>query len=460
MRAILSLVLAYGATPPLRILAIAGIAVILLSFATLAILPQSTWTLMIPLAGAFAFFLGSALMPLIFGQLAQGRQIYVLPFGRLKLLTSVYVTVTLVALPTPLLEFIGSHYALNLQTQELHGATASHIAIGMAVIERSRLGAYQNFWLTLTGSFLVTSGLYLTLWFITRQRSIAGYVKGLLVVLFMMYSPGRLLTRFSITPGGSLMQISSVFLIFGVGFLSWPQWQATRLRLHAVFEKLGSRLLHRSPLGREADVVLGTSNPWLLIAAQVVPIVFASTIGFYSAAIWLFYLTIFSTVAGAIACHAAERSRILWLRGEWSRSDLFTIVERSFWRHNSFVLGSLIALMIGIGSYASLPVVLLAAGLPLLLISTVLSTYLGLMVTRSLRIPEALLAVIVMLALMSVAVLAARSESSKDIALVAALEVFLALAVVPLRSAAKSRWASIDWLLCRADRAARMRAAA
>ncbi len=27
--------------------------------------------------------------------------------------------------------------------------------------------------------------------------------------------------------------------------------------------------------------MLGTANPWFLIAAQIVPIVFASTIGFY-----------------------------------------------------------------------------------------------------------------------------------------------------------------------------------
>jgi general stress protein CsbA len=218
--------------------------------------------------------------------------------------------------------------------------------------------------------------------------------------------------------------------------------------------------LTRQVTGREIDLMLGTSNPWLLIAAQVVPIAFASTIGFYSKAVWLFYLTIFSVVAGGIACQAAERSRVLWLRGNWSRGELFLQVERSFWRHNSFVMGALIALMVGIGSYAELPVSLLAVGLPLLMLSTVLSTYLGLMVTRGMRLAEGVLAVIVMLALMAVAVVAARANGeTHDILIVASIEVVMAVAAIVLRSVAKARWENIDWMLCRPDRAFRTRAA-
>ena len=109
--------------------------------------------------------------------------------------------------------------------------------------------------------------------------------------------------------------------------------------------------------------MLGTPNPSLLIAAQVGPIGIASRIGYDTPSVWLYYLTIFSTVAGAIAGQAAERTRALWLRGDWSREVLFTQVERSFWRHNSYVLGSLLLLMVGIGSYAGFSVTLLAAGL-------------------------------------------------------------------------------------------------
>jgi hypothetical protein len=462
MKAVIRLVMTYAlGTRVLRGFTIAGIAMIVLASFLLEYLPQPVWMLWMSFWGAAAFFIGSALMPVIFGRMARGRLIRVLPHGRAKLLASVFIMVTVVALPLPLLELIGSHLAMiQHHQQELRGATTAHIAIDAAAMERFRRGSIENFWWTLTGSFFTTVGLYLTLWFITSQRSIAGYAKGLLVILFMMYVPSQQLRDLSTTMRGSLIQIATFCFLFGAGFLLWPRWQA--LTLGWRFAPLASigRVLGRPVAGREADLVLGTANPWLLIGVQVVPILFATTIGFYSPAVWLFYLTIFSTVAGAIACHAAERSRVLWLRGGWSRADLFVLVERSFWRHNSFVLGSLIALMVGIGSYAALPISLLAAGVPLLLISAVLSTYLGLMVTRSMRFAEGALAVVVMLALMAVAIIAARSGgSSKDIVIVVALEAVLTVAALALRSAAKSRWARIDWMLCRPDRSLRVRAA-
>jgi hypothetical protein len=460
MKTVLRLVMTYAlGTRVLRAFSIMGLATIALSFLLLMYLPQSNWMLALAFWGAASFFLGSALMPLMFGRMARGRLVRVLPAGRAKLLASVYITVAIVALPTPLLEFVGFRQATNLYIRNAH-LTTIQIAMHAAGIEKMRQGAIQSFWLTVTASFLTTVGLYLTMWFITSQRSLAGYVKGLLVILFMMYVPSHQLNQYSQTMAGSFIQIGTVCVVFALGFLLWPKWQARALRWHIAPLAVLTRILKRSVAGREADLVLGTANPWFLVGAQIVPIVFATTIGFYSPAVWLFYLTIFSTVAGAIACQAAERSRVLWLRGGWSRTDLFVLVERSFWRHNSFVLGSLIALMIGIGSYAALPLSLLAAGLPLLLISTLLSTYLGLMVTRSLRLAEATLAVVVMLALMAVAVIAARSDgSSEGILVVIALEALLALAALGLRSAAKSRWSRIDWMLCRPDRSLRARAA-
>jgi hypothetical protein len=123
-------------------------------------------------------------------------------------------------------------------------------------------------------------------------------------------------------------------------------------------------------------------------------------------------------------------------------------------------MGALIALMIGIGSYTSLPVSLLAIGVPLLMLSTILSTYLGLMVTRGLRFAEGALAVMVMLALMAVAVLAARANGgTQDLVIAAGAEVGLAFVAVVIRSAARARWENIDWMLCRPDRALRARAA-
>jgi hypothetical protein len=458
MKAVVRLVLTYAlGTPVLRVFSAVGAVLILLSFALSDYL-QSDLLLVAPFVGATAFFLGSALMPLMFGRMARSHLIRVLPWGRVKLLVSAFITVAIVALPLPLF-LVCQLFQVDHYYAHLSHAGAHHHVPGAATIEKMRQGYIQNIWLTLTTAFLTTGWLYLTLWFITSQRSIAGYVKGLLVILFIMYGPMRQLSELSVTLKGSLTQIGIVWLLFSAAFLLWPRWKALSASWRRPQGDFAA-FLKRQVGGREIDLLLGSHNPWLLTSAQVVPIVFASTIGFYSPAVWLFYLTLFSTVAGAIACQAAERSRVLWLRGNWSRAQMFSVVERSFWRHNSFVLGALIALMVAIGSYTALPVLLLAAGLPLLALGTVLSTYLGLMVTRGLHFAEGSLAVVIMLALMAVAIVAARSQDrTDDILIVVAIEAALAVVALVLRSAAKARWASIDWTLCRPEHALRLRTA-
>ena len=396
-----------------------------------------------------SLFIGSALMPLHFGRLARSHIIRVLPYGRVKLLVSAFVTVLVVAAPAPWLVY----YAYANATLP---ATATPEQLAKLLAYSEQLG-----WLTLTTTILTACWLYLALYFFTSQRSIAGLVKGLLVILILIVSPARKLQELSFTMAGSLTQIGLTWLVFGTGFLLWPRWKAYSARFHFAPAGAFGDFLRRQVSGREIDLMLGTANPWLLTFAQIVPIVIASTIGFYSQAVWLFYLTIFSTVAGAIAGQAAERSRPLWLRTRWARDELFSHVERSFWRHNSFVLGALIVLMIGIGSYAELPVSLLAAGLPLLALGTILSTYLGLMITRGLRWLDAVLAMAVMVSLMLIAVLAARADAvSHDLRTVVALEVGLAALALVFRGVARRRWARIDWTLCRPERALSARGAA
>lgn len=463
MNAVARLVLTYSfGTRILRGFSVAGFALMIASAVMLGQWAQSEWLLILPFIGVAMVFLGSALMPLMFGRMARSHLIRVLPWGRGKLLLSAFITVALVALPLPLVSLFAMNQAMDYYAiNGFYGGAAPHARPPSAeMLEAFRQRELQNFYVQLAGSFITTSWLYLSLWFITSERSLAGYVKGLTVILVVMFYPMHEITARSMTLQGSLTHIGVVWFVFGAGFLLWPRWKAfiATWRLRSL---VGARAsLRRQVSGREIDLMLGTANPWLLIAGQLVPIAFASTIGFYSAAVWLFYLTIFSTVAGAIASQAAERSRVLWLRGNWSRGELFSQVERSFWRHNSFVLGSLIVLMVGIGSYAGLPLSLMVLGLPLLMLSTILSTYLGLMVTRGLRLAEGALAVVAMLALMAVAVLAARAGGdAQSIRIVAGIEVLLALGAVVLRSVAQARWQNIDWMLCRPDRALRARVA-
>jgi hypothetical protein len=95
MKAVMRLVMTYAlGTRVLGVFGIAGIAIIMLSFVLVPIVPPSNAMLFLVFAGVTAFFLGSALMPVIFGQMARGRAIRVLPLGRLKLLASVFIIVT------------------------------------------------------------------------------------------------------------------------------------------------------------------------------------------------------------------------------------------------------------------------------------------------------------------------------------------------------------------------------
>ena len=97
------------------------------------------------------------------------------------------------------------------------------------------------------------------------------------------------------------------------------------------------------------------------------------------------------------------------------------------------------------------------AGLPLLVLGTLLSTYLGLMITRGLRWLEIVSGVGVMLSLMALAVLVARE--SVDLAAVIALEIALVVLAIVARFVARRRWTQIDWMMCRPDRAMTARGA-
>jgi hypothetical protein len=449
MKAVLRLIYTYfTCTPVQKTFSAIGIGLIAIAYVVLRMQPLSFFVGMLVLAGVASTFIGSAMMPLTLGRMARSHMAKLIPGARIKLLASALLTLLLVALPTPSL-FVMS-MLVSLGPPHIH-PTAAQIA-------QFHLGIIQTFWSSYATVTLFAAWLYVALWFITRKRNAVGFLQGLIVIAAVLLVPTRHIVEPNVQMWWDLTQCGLTLAGFSVLFLIWPQLRHAvgKLRLDRVFGYQAGR--SSRVRGREIDLLLGTSNPWLLAFGQLVPVLLAARIGYYSAAVWLFYLTIFSTVAGAIAGRAAERSRTLWLRGDWSRAQLFSQVERSFWRHNNYVLAILLILMVGIGSYAGLPVKLLATGVVLLILATVLSTYLGLMLTRGLRLAEAVLAVAVMMALMAVAILAARN--SDDVATVLGLELLLALAAWALRNVARSRWARIDWMQCRADRALSGRSAA
>jgi hypothetical protein len=277
------------------------------------------------------------------------------------------------------------------------------------------------------------------------------------VIVLVIFAPARDLRDLTMSLSWNLLQIAAIWTVFGAGFLLWPRFKAARARRERErFSGIVDALSGRTA-GREFDVVLGTSNPWLQVAALALPLILVSRFVGEFTAVWLYFLTIMSVVTGVISSQAASKSRALWLRGDWSRTELFTMVERSVWRHNGIVLGVLLLLTVGIGLYARFTSTLLINGLLLLVLGTLLSTYIGLLVTRGLRWLEIVASVAVMLLLMALAELVARENV--DLSAVHALEAGLAGVAVGLRFIARRRWTQIDWTACRPDRALAARGA-
>lgn len=445
MRSVARLVWTYFTGTPLnRGFTIGGLVLLLIACFVLSTQAQAVEMVWLAVLGQIALFIGGSLMSLMFGRLAQSHSIRILPYGRLKLLASAFITIVLVSAPAALLS--------PLAFVAGNAGSPSDLLKYPKLLEYS-IQMAQSF---LTGSILLTGWLYVAIWFVAGHRNAAGLFKGLVVVVILMFVPPREIDDLGLLVKWQLLQIAVIWVVFAACFLLWPRARAAYARRGRVPVE-GDGGDSRKIAGREFDLMLGTANPWLLVAALVLPSIIATRFIYQLPSVWLYFLTMFSIVAGAVAGQAAERSRALWLRGEWSREALFLQVERSFFRHNGIVLTSLLLFMVSIGVYAKFPATFLLAGLPLLVLGTVLSSYLGLMITRGLRGIEATLGVTVMVGLILVAMLAARREM--DIATVVEIEILLGIVALVFRAEARRRWLRIDWMLCRPDRALSARGA-
>lgn len=437
MRAVARLVFSYfHSTPMTRACTYIGIALAVISLYPLTNLPQSEHMLAFAMLGQLALFLGSTWMPLIFGRLAQGQAARLLPGVRVKLLASAMLTVALVALPAGLLTplafaaGVGGSFADLSKNPQLLSYT-----IDLA-------------WLTYTTVCIIAGWLYVVLWFLSSERNVAGVAKGLLIILFLMVVPASEIRELSAASGRNVAQLAVAWTVFGVLFLSWPRlkpWIARWLPWRRSNKASSGRAA-----GRETDLLLGTANPWPLVAALALQVAILSRLSDAPPTIWLLMLVIFSIVTGAVAGQAAERSRALWLRGGWSRAQMFVAIEQSFWRHNSVVLGILLVLMVTIGSYAGYPLRLMAVGLPLMVVGTALTTYLGLLLTKGLRWPESVLGIAIVGGLICIPLFLVDHVANSVI--IAGIELLFAGVALALREFARRRWGRIDWTQCRPPR--------
>jgi hypothetical protein len=202
--------------------------------------------------------------------------------------------------------------------------------------------------------------------------------------------------------------------------------------------------------GTELDLMLGTTRPWIVALGQVIPIGIMVWIVPYSP-IWLVFLVTFSAISGAITSQAAARSRRLWLRYDWTREEIRRHVEWAFWRYNACSAGVLLALFIALGLYAQFDMRVMAHSLALIVLGSIVCTYLGLLITRGLGWFESMAGILTMAALTLAALSVARNEF--DTAL--ALEALLGGLAIVYRLMATARWVALDWMQCRFETPAR-----
>jgi len=394
---------------------------------------QETLLTLLPVAGLLCVVFGASLLPALFARLASSHYVYVLPYGRVKLLVSAFATLALVALVAALT--ITVYYY------------------------RSPLSLEPVFERAFVVSLLTASLLYVVLWVTGRSNSAMGLLVGSLAAIATLVLPIRFIAWPSRPLAMYWVAYALLWSVFAAGFLLAPRYKRALGGLKRTLLSRSAGATYDG--GGEIDFLIGTTRPWALALGQVIPVLIATYFlnGFRremapsAPSPWLFFLTILSILSGAVASLAATRSRGLWLRAHWTRAELFRRVEDAFWRHNSYALGVLLVMLVVVGTYFSLPTGMLAFGMGLLMLGTALSTYLGLMITTRIGWIDAALAVATMLALMLIAVYV--SAPSTPVAEIVAAEALLTAAALIFRHVARRRWASLDWMLCRADSSVR-----
>ena len=390
-------------------------------------LAAESFFFLLPVAGAVCFVFGASLLPALFARFAASHYLYVLPYGRAKLLASAFATIALTAL-----------FATGVIVMFYY---ETPLALGL-VLQRA-----------MAVSMITATLLYIVVWLTSRSGSPIGLLVGSFVTIATLVVP----LRFIMLPSSSLampwIACGVLWGAFAAAFLLAPRLKAPVGRLRHAFAALtGSS--YRG--GGEIDFLIGTARPWTLAAGQAVPIVIASYFMTAFAVMapsapspWVFFLTIISVTSGAVATLAATRSRALWLRARWTRAELFRHVEDSFWRYNCYTLGVLLALLVAIGDYLAIPTRVLGFGMALLALGSALSTYLGLIVTARINLADSVLAVVAILALMAAALYVCAPLTPTTT--IVALEAGLAVLTLIVRELARHRWSRLDWMLCRAE---------
>lgn len=441
MRAVARLIRTYfTATPLMRGLVVLGLVCVAIGMAGYLYVPfwtlgtgmrnQPLWyqtvLLGLPWLGLILMFSASVLMPVIVERFALGRLIWVLPGGRIRLLASAALPAGLFALLT---------------------ATAATLAFLGYPIETD---LPRVFFRTLFMAFVDFGLIYASLWLVSKTSGIWRLMGSLWIVVSITL-PLRYVGGI---PSATVPEWFGLagWIAFGAILLSGGRVRHALEGLRARAGSLAGRIVPpvQYAAGAETDLLLGTTRPWIVALGQVVPIAVAAWF-IWDGRVWIFYLTLFSAISGAITSNAAARSRRFWLKFGWTREELFRRVESAYWRYNSYSLAVLLMLFVAFGTYFDFATPLMAFGIPLLVLGALVSSYLGLMITHGLGWFEASLAVVTMV-LIGLTALAVADE---NIATAIEFGLLLGTLAIAYRFMARARWIALDWMRCRFDAPAR-----
>jgi hypothetical protein len=374
---------------------------------------------MVPILGVLTLFFSAALMPIVFGHLARIKLLHALPYGRSKLLISALLVLGIVAFM-----FAGVVEALYMSFPIAQGPIFGK---AMAI------------------AALTFSPMYAFVWLISRAKGALGSLGGAMLIIPCLALPFHFVQvpqppmRMPLVIGGVIFVVCAGAFLLAPRWRGWapsvaPKWKIPRPQTRSGYH-----------LGSEFALVVGVARPWMLSVWLVFPVAVA-TLFVRSANIWLCYFVLCSVICGGISSLSVSRSRSLWLRGPWCRSQLLSLLEALHWRQNAYCVSVLLVLLVAIGSYLGFRTNLLAIGIPLLSVGAAVGTYLGLMMTRGIGWLDAMCAAGTMLLMLVIALYGVDMPTAVLIGLDAAV---IGLSIA-FRTVAQRRWKQLDWVLCRA----------
>jgi len=399
-----------------------------------------TLLLSLPWIGVTLLVASSALMPKMVERMLSGRSIWLLPGARVRLLLSTVLPAAFLALVTAIaaaVAFLDFARQFPTVVEQSTNPLISMAANGL-------WSAWQIFWRTGLMAFVDYGLIYSAIWLVGKTSGVwrlAGLFWGLVCIMIPARYFGGL-PPFSPLEGlGLAAWIAFAGIVLAGGRVRhW--WHGIRPLLP--LPGAGSARGTPYAAGNETALLLGTSRPWIVAVAQIVPIT-AMAWWIPDTRIWLLFLMLFASIAGAITSQAAGRSRRLWLRSDRSREELFPEVERTFWRYNLWFVAVLLLMLAALGWYHEFPQQTLALGAALIVVGCAVFTYLGFAITRQLGWFEAALCILTMVGqtIAAIAIMEYQEVVAREV-----LGLLFVLVFV-YRWLAKNRWQDLDWMRAR-----------